>query len=265
MPLALCHGPVAKGFFVMKTQGSPAIIMRVREIRESDLLVIFFSRDKGLLRGVAKGARRSLKRFVNCFETFSLVNLEYETREGDKPCFLHSGKLQHAFQGLRGDFTALGRASYMVELTELLFPQGVAEPQMFDLLEDSLSALSEGECSERIPLAFELRALALGGYRINLEKCCRCGRVYKGEGFAVFVPERGAVACLKCRQPSAIHPSMGPETVKALARLQTGSLCESIPQELTETVLKEISGILKLHREYRLEQKLRTTKYIEEA
>ena len=214
---------------------------------------------------MAKGARRSLKRFVNCFETFSLVNLEYETRGEDKPCFLHSGKLQHAFQGLRADFTALSRASYMIELTELLFPPGVSEPRMFDLLRDSLDALSEGECSSRIPLAFELRALALGGYRINLEKCCRCGRVYKGEGLAVFIPEQGAVACLKCRQPSAVHPEMGPETVKALVRLQSGSLCESAPQDLTESVLSEISRILKLHREYRLEQKLRTTKYLEEA
>jgi DNA repair protein RecO (recombination protein O) len=247
----------------MTTQASTSIIMRIREIKESDLLVIFFARDKGLLRGVAKGARRSFKRFVNCFETFSLVNLEYEPGKGDAPCFLHSGKLQHAFQGLRADFTVLSRASYMVELTELLFPQGVSEPRVFDLLRDSLEALSEGKCSSRIPFAFELRALALAGYRINLEKCCRCGRTYKGEGLAVFIPEKGAVACLKCRQPSAIHPSMGPETVKALARLQTGSLCESTPQDLTDAVLDEISGILRLHREHRLEQKLRTTKYME--
>ncbi len=247
----------------MMPELSPAIIIRAREISESDLLVTFFARDKGLLRGMAKGARRSLKRFVNCFETFSLVNLEYETRGEDTPCFLLSGKLQHAFQGLRRDFTALSRASYMIELTELLFPPGVSEPRMFDLLKDSLNALSKGECSSRIPLAFELRAMALGGYRINLEKCCGCGRPYKGEGLAVFIPERGAVACLKCRQPSAIHPSMGPETVKAIARLQTGSLCESTSHDLPETVLDEISGILKLHREYRLEQKLRTTKYVE--
>jgi DNA repair protein RecO (recombination protein O) len=256
---------MTKGFFVMKTQLSPAIIMRVKEIRESDLLVTFFARDKGLLRGVARGARRSFKRFVNCFETFSLVNLEYETRGEDTPCFLQSGKLQHAFQGLRTDFTALSRASYMIELTELLFPPGVSEPRMFDLLADSFNALSEGGCSSRIPLAFELRAMALGGYRINLEKCCGCGRPYKGEGLAVFMPERGAMACLKCRQPSATHPSMGPETVKALARLQTGSLCESAPQDLKEAVLDEISAILKLHREYRLEKRLRTTKYMEEA
>ena len=263
MPFAA--GSWQRAFFVMATQVSPSIIMRVREIRETDLFVIFFARDKGLLRGVAKGARRSFKRFVNCFETFSLVNLEYETRREDAPCFLHSGKLQHAFPGLRADFTALSRASYMVELTELLFPPGVSEPRMFDLLKDSLEALSEGECSARIPLAFELRALALGGYMIHLEKCCRCGRTYKGEGLAVFIPERGAVACLKCRQPSAIHPPMGPDTVKALRRLQIGSLCESAPQNLAEPVLAEISGILKLHREHRLEQKLRTTKYIEEA
>jgi DNA repair protein RecO (recombination protein O) len=256
---------MARGFFVMTTQVSPSIIMRVREIKESDLLVTFFARDKGQLRGVAKGARRSLKRFVNCFETFSLVNLEYETRGEDKPCFLHSGKLQHAFQGLRTDFTAFSRASYMIELTALLFPPGVADPRMFDLLKDSLEALSAGECSSRIPLAFELRAMALGGYRINLEKCYRCGRSYKGEGQAVFIPERGALACLKCRQPSAIHPSLGPETVKALTRLQSASPNQSAPQDLTEVVLGEISGILKLHREHRLEQRLRTTKYMEEA
>ena len=247
----------------MKTQVSPAIIIRVREIKESDLLVTFFARENGLLRGVAKGARRSLKRFVNCFETFSLVNLEYETRRENASCFLLSGKLQHAFQGLRKDFTALGRASYMIELTELLFPPGVSEPRMFDLLKDGLNALSEGEGSPAIALAFELRAMALGGYRINLERCCCCGRSYKGEGLAVFIPEQGTVACTKCRQPSAIHPSMGPETVKAIARLQTGSLCESAPQDLTETILEEISGILKLHRDYRLEQKLRTGKYME--
>ena len=259
--------PHDKGLFfvTMKSQISPSIIVRVRVIKESDLLVTFFAQEKGLLRGVAKGARRSLKRFVNCFETFSLVNLEYETRGEDRPCFLHSGKLQHAFQGLRTDFTALSKASYMIELTELLFPPGVSELRMFDLLKESFNALSEGDCSSRIPLAFELRAMTLGGYRINLEKCCHCGRTYKGEGHAVFIPERGAMACLKCRQPSAIHLSMGPETVKALARLQTGSLCESTPQDLTEPVLDEISGILKLHREYRLEQKLRTTKYMEEA
>ena len=61
----------------METYLSQAIIMRIREFGESDLLVTFFTPDKGQLKGVAKGARKSRKRFVNCLDVFSLVNLEY--------------------------------------------------------------------------------------------------------------------------------------------------------------------------------------------
>ncbi|MBN1626048.1 MAG: recombination protein O N-terminal domain-containing protein, partial [Deltaproteobacteria bacterium] len=61
----------------MKYISTQAIITRVREFGESDLMVTFFTPDAGRLRGVAKGALRSRKRFVNCLDAFSLVNLEY--------------------------------------------------------------------------------------------------------------------------------------------------------------------------------------------
>ena len=47
---------------------STAIIMRINEYGESDLLVSFFTPDRGRLEGIAKGARRSFKRFVNCLD-----------------------------------------------------------------------------------------------------------------------------------------------------------------------------------------------------
>ena len=60
----------------MKTHISPAIIMRVKELGEADVLVTFLTPERGQLKGVAKGARRSRRRFANCLETFSLVSLE---------------------------------------------------------------------------------------------------------------------------------------------------------------------------------------------
>jgi DNA repair protein RecO (recombination protein O) len=109
----------------MKTHISPSIIMRTKEFGEADLLVTFFTPDKGRLKGVAKGARRSRKRFVNCLDIFSLVKLEYSLKREGGLYFLHSGKLINAFPELRSDFGALSKASYMVELTEILFPLGV--------------------------------------------------------------------------------------------------------------------------------------------
>jgi DNA repair protein RecO (recombination protein O) len=254
----------AKGFLFgpMKTEISQAIIMRVNECGESDLLVTFFTPNRGLLKGIAKAGRKSRQRFVNCFGSFSLVSLEYVIKRERDLAFLHSGKLIDGYQGLRADFSLMSKASFLIELTQILFPSGVSDPRMFELLEHCLARFDAGELSDVILLLFEARAMSLGGYEINLGKCALCGRSYQGEGVAVFQPEKGGIACMKCDQTSALHPLMEPQGVKLLRRLQEGFLSAEGVQGPPEVVLQQVRNVLKLHREYRLEQKLRTSKYL---
>jgi DNA repair protein RecO (recombination protein O) len=247
----------------MNTESSLAIIMRVKDFGESDLLVTFFTPHKGQLKGVAKGARRSRKRFVNALDICSLVNLEFDLKKEGRLCLLHSGKLIRAFPVLRSDFGALSKASFMIELTEVLFPVGVADQNVFELLNDGFQAMAEGHSADFVSLLFEARAMALGGYRINLEECAVCGRNYKGEGPAVFNREKGTISCLKCHQPSALSPRMKPESVKALNTMQAQTISQSKGSSFREETLAEIRAVLKLHREYRLEKKLKTAKYVE--
>lgn len=249
-------------FGPMKTEISRAIITRVRECGESDLLVTFFTPDRGLLKGIAKAGKKSRKRFVNCFGSFSLVSLEYIIKRERDLAFLHSGKLINGFPGLRTDFSRISKAGFMIELTQILFPSGVSDPRMFELLARSLNRLDAGERPDVILLLFEARAMSLGGYEINLAKCALCGRPYQGEGLAVFLPDKGGIACRKCEQPSALHPLMAPEAVKLLRNLQETSLPQEKAPELTEECLQQIRNVLKLHREYRLEQRPRTSKYL---
>jgi DNA repair protein RecO (recombination protein O) len=246
----------------MKTEISQAIVMRVKEFGESDLLVTFFTPHRGLLKGVAKAARRSRKRFVNCFGSFSLVSLEYGIKKEKEMTFLHSGKLIQGYPGLRADFSMLSKASFMVELTEILFPLGVPDQRMFELLGRCLAYLDAGERGDLIPLLFEARALRLGGYEINLEKCAPCGRSYQGEGVAVFKPDKGSIACMRCEHPSALHPLIKPEGVALLKKLQEGFLSTEEMKESPEQAIQQIRNVLKLHREYRLEQRLKTSKYL---
>ena len=247
----------------MDTHISPAIIMRVKEFGETDLLVTFFTRDRGQLKGVAKGARKSRTRFVNALDILSLVNLEYGLRREGALYFLHSGKLINAYPGLRSNFTSLSKASFMIELTEALFPQGVVEPRMFELLKGAFERLDRGERLALIPMIFEARAMVLGGYGIHLEKCCMCGRPYAGQGKAVFLRQMGCIACLGCKQPTATAPPMDPESVKALSLMQSRSLLSAETLELTPESAREIKSVLRLHREYRLERRLKTSKYVE--
>lgn len=247
----------------MEKKITAAIIMRVREFGETDLLVHFFTRDRGQLRGVAKGARRSRRRFVNCLETFSLASLEYSLKREEGLCFLHSGRLIDAFAGLRSDFATLSKASYMIELSEILFPAGVSDPGIFDLLARAFDSMSRGEDLDLIPLLFEARTMALGGYRINLERCCGCTRPYKGEGLAAFRPDTGGIACLRCEEKSALSPPLGPQTVRLLEHMQAGAISEARAMNADQKTLEEIKTVLRLHREFRLEKRLRTSKYLD--
>ncbi|MBN1847302.1 MAG: DNA repair protein RecO [Deltaproteobacteria bacterium] len=247
----------------MEAHLSPSIIMRVHEFGESDLLIHFFTSDKGRLKGVAKGARRSRKRFVNCLDLFSLSNLEYELKPKGELHFIHSGKLVDAYPGLRHDFSLLSKASYMIELTEILFPLGVPDSRMFEVLEAALSQLAQGIKADLTLIAFELMAMSLGGYGINLEKCCVCGRDYLSEGIAAFKVEKGGIACLKCQHISAVSPQLSPPTVKALKTMQSPSPDVFRLLDWAEDLMEEIKPVLKRHRDYHLGKHLRTADYLE--
>jgi DNA repair protein RecO (recombination protein O) len=246
----------------MKLYTSRSIIMRTKELGESDLLVTFLCPEKGRIKGIAKGARNSRKRFANCFDTFCLVDLQYSLKGSGDLYLLSSGKLINAFPGLRSDFTSLLYASYMVELTEILFPYGVGDRKMFELLRESLDALSRGGQTEAIPLLFEVRAMTLGGYGINLERCCTCGRVYRGEGRAVFKMDKGGVACLKCQEETAVTPGISPQGVKMIQWMQTRPLRSLMQLELADEDMQEIRPVLRLHREYCLGQGPKTACYL---
>jgi len=247
----------------MKYISTQAIITRVREFGESDLMVTFFTPDAGRLRGVAKGALRSRRRFVNCLDAFSHVNLEYSPARNSDLHFLHSGKLIDAFPGLRSNFSILSKAAYMVELTEILFPWELPDRGIFETLIQSLHLLDKCEMTDLIPQAFEFIAMSHGGFRINLEKCCQCGRTYTGEGSAVFKPEKGAIACMKCHQVTAISPRLSPESVGFIKMLYTNSLSDLNQWTVDEKVRSEIRPVLKLHREYHLGRQPKTACYLE--
>ena len=246
----------------MTTHISESIITRTWEFGETDLLVSFFTADRGRLKGVAKGARKSSRRFVNCLDSFCLTRLEYERKSGRELYFLHSGKLIHAFPGLRTDFHALSLASYMVELAETLFPPGVAEQRMFALLKNAFFALGGHMKKEELRIFFEAKALALGGYGIDFDRCCDCGRSYAGEGRAVFKQGKGGIACLKCEKESARLPGLDPDAAIGLRRIQATPLVDSNGAPLTDIMMGEMKKVLRLHLRYSLGKELKTARYL---
>jgi DNA repair protein RecO (recombination protein O) len=246
----------------MNINSSTSIIMRVGEFGESDLLITFFTPGEGKMKGIAKGARRSKTRFVNCLDIFSLVNLEYSQKKKDSLYFIHSGKLLDAFPGLRKDYSTLIKASYMIELTEILFPWHLPESRIFEILRSSFEILDKGGDTGMVPVFFELAAMAIGGFGISLDKCSICGRKYMGQGTAVFRPDTGGIACMRCQEVTKVTPAMCPETVSTINTIQSCLSHDFSCKGVSAEFLCEIKPVLKLHREYRLERSPKSANYI---
>lgn len=246
----------------MQHKKSEAIILRARDFSESDRMITFFSLLYGNLKGVAKGARRSSKRFANSLSIFSLVDLEFRDRRSSDLVWIDSCELIDGFPGIRSDYNLLSKASYLVELTETLFPLCVPSSEMFRLLRSALASVSNSRDIERTLIIFQARAMKIGGFGINVSKCGLCGRPYKGKGKAVFYPPSGSVVCLACKRESALTPGMGPNSVSILERIQSSDSSLGNVLGLSDDIEAELKAVLMVHIENCLGKRLKSAQYL---
>ena len=55
-----------------------SIILKSYNLAEADKIVVFLSEDHGMIRGVAKGAKRLKSKFGSGLEPFSIVRITYK-------------------------------------------------------------------------------------------------------------------------------------------------------------------------------------------
>ena len=125
----------------MSIRQDEAIILRTRDYHESDRLITFFSRSQGQLTGIAKGARRSKKRFVHTLEPLSHVLITYADRASSGLVRIDASELKNGFIELRNNVARLGYASLSCEVVLEMSPERQANPTLFALLNQYLKQL----------------------------------------------------------------------------------------------------------------------------
>ncbi|HWP35161.1 MAG TPA: DNA repair protein RecO, partial [Thermodesulfobacteriota bacterium] len=176
----------------MPLRRSPAVVVRALDYAESDRIVTVVTPDAGRLTGIAKGARRSRRRFGAALEPFTHVALTYF----EKPAFdlvrFEEAQILSAFAGARRDLVKIAHAAYVVEAAGLAAQPHEPAPELFDLLVGTLGEVEREAPDEGRLRAFELRLLALLGYRPELRRCTRCRRPRPAAGrFRVSVAAGG--------------------------------------------------------------------------
>lgn len=118
----------------MPARVSETYVLRTYPFRESDLIVSFFTRDQGKLRGVARRARKPKSSYGSGLERLSLVNLSYSQKENRELANLNSCDLLQSQFDLLTDFDASVTLDYIAEVSDQLLPANEPNERFFRLL-----------------------------------------------------------------------------------------------------------------------------------
>jgi len=165
----------------MPLKQSEAIVLRTYPLREADLLVTLFSRAEGKIKGVARSAKRSKRRFGGALEPLTVVRAYYDEREGQELCRLDSCDILQSPLSAQVDYPRVVALEHIAETLDELLPDREANDAIFRLAVSVLQQLRGGEIW--LPLTyFQLWLVRLVGFLPELTECMACGATLNGGG-----------------------------------------------------------------------------------
>jgi DNA repair protein RecO (recombination protein O) len=241
---------------------TPAIVLRTWPFGESDKIVSFLTESHGKLTGIAKGAKRSRKRFVNSLEPFSLVNLRFQDRAHSNLAFIVASDLAFGFKHLLTSLEKISFASYLVEITDGLIGEREENRLVFRHLKDGLTHLDERSTSLTFLTSFELKLLKLAGYQPLLDSCRRCGRERWDQTRWHFSPRDGGILCESCSRLRKEIFSLSAATLEILTNLQEEESMPAADVSPPTGVLKEIRSVVVRFIEFHMEREIKSAVFL---
>jgi len=192
---------------------SEALILRTYPFHEADLLVTFFTRSEGKVRGVAKAAKRSRKRFGGALEPLTHVIAHWEDKEKQELARLDSCDIISSPLTAEVSYPRLVALSYVAEVIDQLLPDREPSDEIFRLTLAVIRQLTPG--SIWMPLTyFDLWIVRLIGLLPELNECVVCGDTLNGNR-AWFHPLADGLLCIRDKRLASTEILPDSRTVAA--------------------------------------------------
>ena len=206
----------------MPLQQSLAIVLQVKDHGDSDKIVTVYTLEHGKIVLIAKGAKRSKKRFVNKLELFSLLSIQFAPSRHSSLMRLDQADLLNPFPGLRENYELYIGACLLCELVLHWTREQDSDEELFRLLVWALEGLvAAGGSVNRTIIFFHVKMLDILGYRPDLTGCLDCHVLGAPGVMYRFSPLRNGLVCSRCEpQATANSQPLSIQTIQLLRRVQ---------------------------------------------
>ena len=176
-----------------------AINLKSYNLSESDKIIVMYSKDKGLIKGVAKGVKKPKSKLGARMDL--LVANTVMLHKGKNLDTICQAEVLNTFNRTRTD---LDKIFYSMYVTEVINNFGLEEDpsasRIYEILYKTLNAISEAQSKTEIMIAvikFQLKIMIESGFSIEFDNCLHCHKDVEDETM-YFVPELGGIICSNC-------------------------------------------------------------------
>ncbi len=219
------------------------VVSGVASYGESDAIVRFFGRASGRLGGFARGARASRKRFPG-LQAPALAKARFKVRraggqDGVGLVDLVELDIDTRLMDLGSDLRTFGFCGYVAELIERFIPEGAPQPELYDVVEQTLACLAKHGASAAVLRAFELQLLSCLGVLPDLSAVVDDAGRGDGLPCVAYDPVRGH---LLSHGDAQSLPFSDNARQAALFLLQ-GSAHDALTLSIDDDVLRQVSRL----------------------
>ncbi len=180
-------------------------MLETQALGEADLIVTLLSERHGRIRGVARSARSSRRRFGGVLEPLTRVRATWNEREGRELARIDALDLVRSYARMQADPTTQAACAVIAEVGLAFTHDAQPEPHVYRLCGVVLDALEDGADPFAMLRYFEYWMLRLHGLLPSFDQCADCGApVDPTGGWAAA----GGLRCAACSRP------VGPRTLK---------------------------------------------------
>jgi DNA repair protein RecO (recombination protein O) len=179
----------------MSVLTSEAVVLRTWPLREADLIVSFFTRDYGRVKGVAKAALKSRKRFGGALEPMTVARAWFAERPRQELVRLDQLEILRSPLSAPIDHTRMAVLSFFAEVIDEALPEHDPQETVFRLLVSVLEQTTREQ--PWMPLTyFSLWITRLMGLLPDIARCIVCGEPLRGAEVSFSSSTDGLVCAL---------------------------------------------------------------------
>jgi DNA repair protein RecO (recombination protein O) len=237
-----------------------AVVLRHSDWGEADRILTLYTREQGMVRAIAKGARKVTSRKAGHLQPFTHITVQLA--KGRDLLIVTQVETVNAFLPLHDDLVKTGYAAYVVELLlRFSYEEESANPSIFRLLVDTLDRIEKEDDAWLAIRYYEMRFLDAVGFRPQLFECANCGREILAED-QFFSFTAGGVICPRCGEgvPKIMHISL--EALKYLRHFQRSSYRDASRAKPNFEVQKEAEVLMQGYFTHLLERELNSPGFI---